>query len=356
LAELRRRVDRLDERIVRLLAERMELGGRILEAKAAQGMAPYDPAREQEVLQRLQAKAGEKIPRTALEAIYREIISATRTLQTQEPVVFLGGEGGLAHYAASLRFGSSATLVGVRRAQDLFEAVGSGRSRYGVFTLEAAGEQASLESLDRFLDTPLRIFAEFYVEDTPGLFLAPGTRRVRRVFAHPSALGACSRWVEAQAEGLEIVPTATDLEAGRRGRRRGSGALGYPLLEMLFGLERSAEAVADDPGQWRRFLVLSREELPRTGRDKTSFLAVIPNRPGQLHRVTEILWRHGINLCWIQPRATRFRGWDHIFWLEVEGHREEEPLKAALSELRAALDFVKVLGSYPTERPPGRPF
>ena len=353
LEDLRRSVDGLDRRIVDLLIRRLGIGRRILDAKRVEGGRAYDPTRERHVLARLQSLAGGKIPKGSLQAIYREIISATRTLQAQSPIAYLGSEGSLAHYAANLRFGSSAPVVAVRRPVDLFEWVESGRGRYGLFTMEGWSEQASLDSLDQFLGTRLKILAEFYVEDAYGLFTKPGARSIRRVYAHPTALAACAGWVEAQAERLEVVATATSLEAGRLASRgRTAGALGNPLLESLCGLERRAELLNDDGQRHRRFLILSEDQLPRTGNDKTSLLTVIPNRPGGLHLLTTILARRKINLCWIQARVTRIGTWDHIFWLEVEGHRDEKRVKDCLQELRGSLEYLKVIGSYPLERPP----
>jgi len=303
----------------------------------------------------LQKLARGRVPRTALEAIYREIISATRTLQVQNPVAYLGSEGSLAHHAVTLRFGSSASFVPVRRPADLFDWVESGRGRYAVFTMEGGSEQASLDSLDQFLETRLKILGEFYVEDAYALFAKPGTRSVRRVYAHPTALAACAGWVESQAERIEVVATTTNLEAGRLAAgRRAAGALGNPLLESLSGLERREDLLNDDSVRHRRFLILSHDQLPRTKHDKTSFLAVIPNKPGGLHLLTDILKKRKINLCWIQARVTRIGAWDHIFWLEVEGHPAEKRVKECFKELRGSLEYLKVIGSYPMEQPPGR--
>lgn len=357
LEELRKIIDGTDREIMDLLIRRLRAGHEVLEAKRREGGTPYDPSREKEVIARLHRLAKGKIPRSSLDAIYREIISATRTLQVQTPIAYLGSEGSLAHYAAFLRFGSSAELVPVRRPQDLFEWVETGRGRYGVFTMEGGTEQTGLDSLDCFLDSKLLIFGEFYVEDAHALFAPPGRASLRRVFAHPTALAACAGWVESQAGRLAVVATTTDLEAAKQASQvRSAGALGNPMIQNLCDLERRQDLLDDDPGRLRRFLILSRDQLPRTGRDKTSFLAVIPNRAGGLHKLTEILSQRNINLCWIQPRATRLGMWDHIFWMEIEGHPRERRVREGLVALRASLEFVKVIGSYPLERPPKRPF
>lgn len=175
LAGLRRTIDATDRQIIELLARRLKTGHEVLEAKRKEGGTPYDPAREKDIWERLRKLAGDRIPRASLDAIYREIISATRTVQFQTPIGYLGSEGSLTHSAAVRRFGSSAPFVPVRRPKDLFEWVASGRGHYAVFTMEGGSEQASLDSVDRFLETKLGIFGEFYVEDSHALCL----RRLR---------------------------------------------------------------------------------------------------------------------------------------------------------------------------------
>ena len=310
LEDLRRRIDELDSRLVGLLSERLRVVTAIGAAKEAAGLSFYDPGRERRVLERVTAAARGQFPAARLQAIFREIIS---------------------------------------RLEDK-------SSAYGVISLEGQSLEASLDRLDLFFHTQVGVFGEFYVRPRLGLYATQAESSPRQVYGTPSVLVQASGWIERQAGNREFRAVASAREAVRLAQETAGGVLGYPLLESLEHLTPLEEGIEDIPVAGRRFLVLSREPAPATGKDKTSILAVIANRPGSLHRVTGILSSQDINLCWLEPKATYLGRWDHIFVLEIEGHQEEPSVAEALRQLRSELELLRVLGSYPSEKPPERPF
>lgn len=352
--EHRRRIDAIDSEILRLLGTRLDIARQIGEKKRELGIPSYDPARERVVLDRIVHAGGGAFPAEGLRAIYREIISASRALETRRPVSYLGAPGSLAHQAARERFGDSAALEPCDAPLRVFERLASGDAEYAVLTLESASLEAHMDRLDLFLESPIKIFGEFSILQRVHLYAAchdPST-----VYAHPAALAACSRWVERSATLRRFVAAGAPEEAVERAVQDGSAAMGYSLLDHREGLHRIESDLEDEPRLYRRYLILGMKDGPPTGRDKTSCLAVIPNRPGGLNEVTSALARHGVNLCWIEPKATRIGTWDHIFFLDVEGHRVDPAVTAALDEVRGCTEWFRVLGSYPSERPPGRSF
>ncbi len=351
--ELRREIDRVDREILRLLADRIDVARRIGEAKRAAGVEPYDPLREQRVLDELVRDGSARFPAEGLRAIYREIISASRTLESERSILYLGAAGGLSHHAARERLGDSAPLIACGSAERIFERLDSGDVDVAVLTLEPGSMEAHLDRFDLFLHTESRIFGEFYVEPRPALY-GPRDFRPETVYAHPAVLAACSQWVERSSPRTRFIAVGTGEEAGERAAREGAGALGYRVLEGLYGLAPIEEEIGDDPRLTRRFLLVGRRDGARSGRDKTSLIAVIPNRPGALHRIAGILAAHEVNLCWIEPKATRLGAWDHIFFLDLEGHQEDRAIRSTLEDLRGAAELVRLLGSYPSERPASR--
>lgn len=353
LEDLRGEIDRVDREILRLLAERLEVARRIGGMKRAAGVAPYDPLRERAVLDALVREGASRFPAEGLRSIYREIISASRTLESDRPICYLGAPGGLTHHAARGRFGESAPLVPCGSAERIFERLDSGETDAAVLTLESGSMEAHLDRFDLFLHTESRIFGEFYVEPRLALFAQPDARP-ETVYAHPAALAGCSHWVERSSQRTRFIAVGTGEEAADRAIRENAGALGYGIIASLFGLVPVEEEIGDDPRLTRRFLLLGRRDGARSGRDKTSLIAVIPNRPGALHRIAGVLASHGVNLCWIEPKETRLGAWDHIFFLDLEGHQEDGAIQSTLRDLREVTEFIRLLGSYPSERPPGR--
>lgn len=356
LEELRRRIDDLDGRLVRLLAERLGVAAAIGAAKEAAGLSFYDPLREQRVLDRVVEEAAEGFPPDKLRSIFREIISASRSQESALGVLVHGVWGGLAHYAASRRFGLSAPLHVTSREEDIFARLEDGTFAHAVISLEGHSLEASLDRLDLFFHSEIGIFGEFYVRPRLGLYRASAQTGPAVVYGTPSAFVQAARWIERQAGEREFRAVGTSREAVRLARETAGGVLGHPVLGSLEGLAALEEGIEDLPERSRRFLVLSQTRAQATGKDKTSLLAVIANRPGALHRVTGILSAGGINLCWLEPKATHLGTWDHIFVLEIEGHQDQPEVAEALRQLRQELALLRVLGSYPSEKPPERPF
>ncbi len=356
LEDLRRRIDDIDRRIVDLLVDRLKAAGSIGAAKEAAGLSAYDPERERRVLERAEDVAAGRFPPGPMASIFREIISASRAVEADRSVLVHGTWGSLAHHAAVLRFGASARTEPTPRAENIFAKLEDGSAGYAVVSLEGHSLEASLDRLDLFLHSKAVAFGEIHVRPRLGLFSADPAGAQGPVFGSPAVVMQASRWIERHARDREVRVVGTVEDALREARQTGGAALGYPVLEILAGLSPLEIGIEDLPEASRRFLILSRREAKPTGKDKTSILAVIANRPGALHGVTGVFARQGINVCWLEPKATHLGRWDHLFVLELEGHREDAAVAAALEELRRDVDLLQVLGSYPSETPPDRPF
>lgn len=356
LEDLRRRIDAVDHRIVELLTERFHLAGAIGQEKEAAGLSLYDPLREKQVLESAARAAGGRFPVAHLQSIFREIISASRARETDSAVLVHGAWGSLAHFAAFLRFGASARIEVTSRAEDLFAKLQDGSCAYGLVCLEGHSLEASIDRLDLFLHSKAVIFGELYVRPRLGLFAQQASAGEGPIFGSPSVLHQAARWIERQPSSRQVRVSPSMRDSVQQAREAGGAVLGYPVLEVLESLVALESGIEDLPEVTRRFLILSCRQAPSTGRDKTSILAVIENRAGQLHRVVGVLSRHGINLCWLEPKATHLGRWDHLFVLEMEGHQEDPSVAQALLELRTEVAFLQVLGSYPSETPPERPF
>jgi chorismate mutase/prephenate dehydratase len=128
---------------------------------------------------------------------------------------------------------------------------------------------------------------------------------------------------------------------------RDSLCLAPPIVAQTLGLPVVEAAAEDAPRRPRRFFVLGATGAKPSGRDKTALLLSLENRPGRLLEVLRRLAGHGINVGWIESRTHRWRPGEHLFLLEMDGHRLEPPLREALEELRPATLLHRVLGSFP---------
>lgn len=352
LPELRSRIDAVDERILALLNERARLAEAVGELKRTlRPEAPfYVPAREREVLQRLASLNPGPFPTSALRPVFQEIMGACLSLERPLRVAFLGPEGTFTHQAVKHQFGLSVLALPQGSIPSVFQAVERGQADCGVVPVENATEGIVDSTLDTFLESPLRIIAEILLPVEQALLLRHDLELslVRRVYSHPQALGQCQRWLADHLPQAIQVAASSTAEAARLAHEDPEGAaVASELAAKLFDLQAAAESIQDLRGNATRFLVLGQSSMPRTGRDRTSLVATVKDGPGALLHLLEPLAKRGLNLSRIQSRPTRRKAWEHAFFLDIQGHEQDEAIAAALAELREVTASVKLLGSYP---------
>ena len=352
LPGLRQAIDAVDDQMLDLLNRRAALAAEVgrLKVAAAPEALFHAPAREREVLARLEAENAGPFPPAAVRTVFQEIMSACLSLEKPLRVAFLGPEGTFTHLAARHQFGGSSQSLPQGTIQAVFQAVERQRADYGVVPVENATEGAVDTTLDAFLDSPLQICAEILLPVDQALLLRPGLDlgSVRRVYSHPQALGQCRRWLEAHLPGADRIEAPSTSEAARLAREDAEGAaVASELAADLFGLQVAETKIQDLAANATRFLVLGPNSAEPTGRDRTTLLAMAQDGPGALLRLLEPLARRGLNLSRIQSRPTRRKVWEYAFFLDVEGHAADAPMAEALIELGAACASLKVLGSYP---------
>ena len=174
--------------------------------------------------------------------------------------------------------------------------------------------------------------------------------QVQRVCSHSQSLAQCRAWLSQYMPNVEQVPVSSNAEAARRARdEEGTAALAGDAAADVYELNILFRDVEDQGDNTTRFLVIGRKLFPPSGEDKTSVLisATSTEGPGVLMHLLEPLSRHGINMTRIESRPSRRRKWDYVFFVDVDGHSEEQPLAQALEEVQANADLFRVLGAYP---------
>src|SRR6185295_6262214 len=289
-------------------------------------------------------------PLAGLQAIFREILSASRAVQGGFRVGYLGQPGGFAQQAAARRFGESSSYEPQGSPQRLLEQIESERLEYGVFAMEGDPEDPPFDAFDLFLTATVQIVAEFV--DQAGYQALGFASAPKRLHAHPAALALCQRWRGSLAAGVQVIPTAGSREAGERAAEdRESLCLAPPVVAQTLRLPVVDAAAEDAPRRPRRFYVLGPGTTKPSGRDKTVLLLSLENRPGRLLETLRRLAEREINVGWIESRSHRWRPGEHLFLLELAGHRLDAPLRETLEALQPATLLHRVLGSFPAADP-----
>ena len=317
--------------------------------KARFNMEFYAPQREEEVLGRLSQRSSGPFPRRAIGPVYREIISACRSLQTELTVAYLGPPATHTHLASIKHFGSSVRTMSEESLQDVFEAVARERADFGVVPIENSIEGAVDRTLDLLIDFDLKICGEVLLRVSHDLLSKTGkSEDIQRIHSHPQALGQCRQWLKKNFPHVPLVETASTAKAAQIANEDGdAAAIATSLAASLYGLKVIASQIEDYLGNYTRFLVLSSKGCGPTGKDKTSILFSIPHVPGSLYGALQILAGKGINMTKIESRPIKGQSWEYLFFVDVEGHVEDPTLQDALDALKSNVLLLKHLGSYP---------
>ncbi|MEI6562729.1 MAG: prephenate dehydratase [bacterium] len=348
LDAVRKKIDGVDAKLVKLLNERTRYALEIGKLKKKDGKSIYVPAREKQVLARVSELSQGPLSDKSIRAIYREIMSAALALEKNLKVAYMGPPSTFSHQAARSRFGGSVDYLSCETISDVFEAVEKQMADYGVVPVENSTEGAVTYTLDRLTETTLKICAELYLPVSQSLLSRVSRDSIKKLYSHPQVLGQCRQWTQREMSGVDLIPVASTARAAELAAKEdNAGALASQLAAEIYGLNVLETDVQDISGNTTRFLVIGNSQNPPTGEDKTSLLFAVQHKAGTLYSALESFKKFGLNLTKIESRPSRGKRWEYFFFVDVEGHAEDKPLKKALADLASQCALMTVLGSYP---------
>ncbi|MEN9705170.1 MAG: hypothetical protein RLZZ393_1049 [Pseudomonadota bacterium] len=354
LAGIRGKIDAVDAKLHELINARAQLAQQVGISKHKDGHKVdfYRPEREAQVLRlALERNQGGPLRDEEILRLYREIMSACLAQEKPLKVAYLGPEGTFTQAAVLKHFGHSVRALSLASIDEVFQEVQAGTADFGVVPVENSTEGAINNTLDRFLSTTLHICGEVELRIHHNLLgRMKDLKDVQRVCAHPQALGQCRGWLDEHLPDVERVAVSSNAEGARRARdERGSAAIASDTAAEIYGLEVIAPKIEDQQDNTTRFLVIGRQLLRPSGADKTTLL-VSPgdgDASGALLNLLEPLARHGVSMTRIESRPSRRRKWHYVFFIDIEGHAEDEKVSRALAALGKRASLFRVLGSYP---------
>ena len=349
LEKLRREIDEIDNKIVELLNKRAEIVINIAHIKRNEKAKFYSPEREREILERLTSLSEGSFPNDTLKVIYREILSASLSLEEPLKVACLGPLATFTHLAALRHFGSSASFLPVESIKSVFDAVDSGKAEFGVVPIENSNEGVISYTLDMFMDYDLKVAAEVMLEITHNLLSKSGNKtKIEKVYSFSPATVQCRRWLESNLSGIPIIEaTSTAKAAELASQDDKAAAIASELAAKVYDLHFVEKNIGDSKHNFTRFLVISKEYTQKTGRDKTSIMFSIKDKPGALHDILSPFKKSKINLTKIESRPSKRKAWEYIFFVDMEGHIDDRKVRKAIDSIKDNCLYVKILGSYP---------
>ncbi len=346
---LRNGVDEIDHEILELLNRRASLVIEIGKAKSKQKSEFYVPEREQEIFRRLAAKNKGPFPTSAIRAVFREIMSASLSLERPLKVAFLGPTATFTHQACMRHFGASGEYMPKKDIADVFEDVEKGRADFGVVPIENSTEGAVSHTLDMFVTSQLKICAEVMLEISLALLNKSGKLSdIQRVCSHPNPLAQCKRWLKNNLPDAHVIEVSSTARAAQMAAEDPAvAAVASEAAARLYDLRVIEANIEDNANNFTRFLVIGKKNGNKTGADKTSIMFAVKDSPGALYGMLKPFAGRGINLTKIESRPLKTKAWEYVFFVDLDGHITDDIVKKAIDELEGSCSFLKVLGSYP---------
>ena len=367
LNSLRQDIDSIDSQIHALLNRRARCAQQVAEVKqrefeaakqfesdkgssSAQQLLFYRPEREAQVLARVKEANKGPLADDTVAYIFREIMSACLALEKPMEVAYLGPEGTFTQAAALKHFGHAVISVPQATIDGVFSQVESGLCHYGVVPVENSTEGMVSHTLDAFMNSPLKICGEVELRVRLNLLVGEGgsEQAITRICAHQQALAQSRRWLDANFPNVERVAVSSNGEAARMAaEQKGIAAIAGDLAAQQYGLSKLAVNIEDQPDNTTRFLVIGKEDVSASGRDKTSIVVSAHNRPGALFKLLEPFEQANVMLTRIDTRPSRTETWTYVFFIEFEGHQNDPKVADILDTIAQQTVMCKILGSYP---------
>lgn len=349
---LRDKIDQIDEQIQTLINERASIAQQVAITKKNHEDDPifYRPEREAQVLKAVMERNAGPLSGEKMVKLFREIMSVCLELEAPQKVAYLGPVGTFTHAAALKHFGKAITTVPLATITDVFREVEAGSASYGVVPVENSSEGVVNHTLDAFLNAGLKIIGEVELPIHHNFLVAQHTKvdSLSRIYAHQQSLAQCRHWLDVNFPSVERVAVSSNGEAARRLQNEWhSAAIAGDVAVAEYGLHKLHENIEDNPSNTTRFLIIGKEDIAPSGQDKTSIVVSSPDRAGALIEILEPLKRHGVSMTSIETRPERPNKWAYVFFIDMNGHIDDDNVKNAIEDIRPLVKELRVLGSYP---------
>ncbi len=355
LADIRQRIDEIDKSLQTLISERASCAAQVAKVKQQQGETGhfYRPEREAQVLRAVMKRNAGPLADESIAGIFREIMAACLAYEKPLKVAFLGPEGTYTHSAAVKHFGSLIETQPVDSIEEVFRIVEADGANFGVVPVENSSAGVINHTLDLFMKSSLMISGEVALRIRHNLLSKQDSlEKIDRVYAHQQSLAQCNQWLDKYLPNAERIAMSSNAQAVLQALENndvsiGTASIGGIMAAELYDVPVLVADIEDEPDNTTRFAVIGQHRSPPSGDDRTSLLVFVQNKPGSLFDLLKPLADRGISMSNIESRPSRRGVWDYVFFIDIDGHRDDEVIKQAINEIEKASSMVTVLGSYP---------
>jgi chorismate mutase/prephenate dehydratase len=355
LEKLRDRIDAIDKQLLELFNQRAGCAVEVATVKRERSEASdknvdfFRPDREAQVIKRIKSLNNGPLSDDEVGRLIREVMSACLALEQPLKIAYLGPEGTFTQSAALKHFGHSVSTIPMSSIPDVFSSVESGHADYGLVPVENSTEGVISHTLDMFIDSSLKVCGEVEIRVHHHLAMrSQNVSAIRHIYSHQQSFAQCRRWLDQNFPGIERIPVSSNAEAARLASVEDDAAAicGLPAVE-IFDLKICYQNIEDLSDNTTRFVIIGRQEVGPSGNDKTSLLISTKNIPGALLGLLQPLADHRISMNKIESRPAQGHKWAYVFFIDVDGHQQDQNVIEAFNELKQQAALFKILGSYP---------
>ncbi len=349
ISKLRKIIDSIDSKILKLLNERARIILEIGALKAKNGESVYVPDRERDVYRKMISKNEGPLSNEAIKAVYREIMSGSLQLEKTLVIAYLGPELTFTHLASLRKFGSSVNYASCETITDVFAEVEKERADYGVVPIENSIEGAVTHTFDMFMDSTLKVCSEIFFEISHSLLSRESDKKkIKKIYSKHEVFGQCRIWLETNLPRVELVEVSSTAKGAElASKEKGTACIASEMAGKRYSLNILESSIEDSLHNVTRFLVIGKRDARPTKKDKTSIMISVKDRIGALHDILVPFKKYGINLTKIESRPSKLRAWEYYFFVDLEGHYSDPKVSKVLDKLRKESTYLKILGSYP---------
>jgi chorismate mutase/prephenate dehydratase len=359
LGKLRDEIDSVDQQIQQLVNKRAQCAQKVADVKEhfsrpGESVVFYRPEREAQVLRRVMERNQGPLPAEGVARLFREIMSQCLALEEPMKIAYLGPEGTFTQQAALKHFGHAVQCQSQSSIADVFREVEAGGANFGVVPVENSTEGVITHTLDSFVGSNLHICGEVALRIHHHFLLKKeeqkesAAAKPTKVYSHAQSLAQCRQWLDANWPGIERIAVSSNAEAARRAQEEdGAAAIASEAAAELYDLNIATANIEDMPDNTTRFLIIGKQETEISGDDKTSLLIASKNEPGALYHLLAPFHEEGVSLTRIETRPSKSGTWNYMFFIDLEGHQNEEKVKKSMALVQQQCTDFKCLGSYP---------
>ena len=353
LLEIRKEIDAIDQQLLKLFNDRARCAEKVAEIKiAAEGKDAvfYRADREAQVLRNAMNANQGPLPDKTIGLLFRELMSSCLALEQPLKVAYLGPEGTFTQSAALKHFGHGIQAHSLAAIDEVFREVESHSVDYGVVPVENSTEGMVNHTLDNLIDSSVKICGEVELRIHHHFLIQNDTDagQVTKIYSHQQSLAQCRKWLDANYAGIERIAVSSNAEAARlAAQEKDAAAIAGDIAAEIYGLKIESHKIEDNPNNSTRFLVIGHADVAQSGNDKTSFVVSMRNKPGALYELLEPFYKNEVSLTRIETRPARDGAWAYVFFIDFEGHQNDEPALSVLRDLENDVVELRRFGSYP---------